>query len=549
MIAHLKALVMMQLKDKMDLSFMKNKRRLLFKCIFSVLLVAAVTAVIYFLFYLAVMMRVFSFWAELPVTVVGVIFIAMFLLSVLSAAAGLTQTLYLAKDNQVLLTFPVPANLVFISKLIIFYIYELKRNAVFSLPLFIAYGLVNGYAVYYYFWMALGLIFVSLLPVLLGAVLSIPAMFAYRFIKRYAWLQATLFALACAAAVWAVVYLIGLIPENINIIGSWGTLFYRVQDALSAVCKAFFFIYALVQLLVGRSVNYQYRLFSEYTLIYFGLLLAAAAVLFAICFFVSRPLFFRMASSQFEYRKKSGVRPGRNAVHSRFISPLSENIRRTVRDGGKMLKCFLQMAVMPVAVLFLNRVYAAMDTRLTGDYMTIAFNVLIMLLLMLSFNIESASVYSRDGNARYMLKTRPAGYLSGTLPKLAVPAVCSFVSVAASMAVYAVTSDLSGGSVALLGGMILLVTYAHLLWSAELDIMNPQSDQYAAAGVSYSNPNERKSTILAFFLAAVFAAVLFFLLGEGRFWAMLKMLFAAAAFCGVRLYLYCMRVRLYYAEK
>lgn len=549
MISHLKALVMMQLKDKMDLSFLKNRRRLIFKCVLSVLLVAAVTAVIYVLFALAVNMRIFSFWAELPVTVVGVVFIVMFLLSVLSATAGLTKTLYLTKDNQVLLTFPVPANWVFVSKLIIFYIFELKRNAVFSLPLFIAYGLVNGFAVYYYFWVAIGLVFVSLLPVLIGAVLSIPAMFAYRFIKRCAWLQAVLFAAACAGAVWLLVYLIGLIPENINIIGSWGTLFYRVQDALASICRIFYPIYILVMWLVGRTVNYTYKLFSVYTPLYFGLIAAAAALLFAVAFFASRPLFFRMASGQFEFRKKSKIRPKTNRVHGRLLSPFSEDLLRTLRSGGKMLKYFLQAAVMPVAVLFLNSVYAAMDTRLTGEYMTIAFNVLIMLLLMLSFNIDCSSVYSRDGNARYLLKTRPAGYLAGTLPKLALPALCSLVSVAASMAVYAATSNIGGGRAAVLGAAILLVAYAHMLWSAEFDIMNPQSDQYAAAGVSFSDPNERKSTVLAFFLSAVFAAALYFLLGEGSFAAMVKILILAAALFAARLYLYCTRVKLYYAEK
>lgn len=549
MISHLKALVMMQLKDKMDLSFLHNRRRLIFKCVLSVLLVAAVTAVIYLLFWLAVSMRIFSFWAELPVTVVGVVFIAMFLLSVLSATAGLTKTLYFTKDNQVLLTFPVPANWVFVSKLIIFYIFELKRNAVFSLPLFIAYGLVNGFAVYYYFWAVIGLVFVSLLPVLVGAAMSIPAMFAYRFIKRCAWLQAALFAAACAGAVWLLVYLIGLIPENINIIGSWGTLFYRVQDALASVCRIFYPIYILVMWLVGRTVDYTYKLFSVYTPLYFGLIAAAAALLFAIAFFASRPLFFRMASGQFEFRKKNTVRPKPNRVHGRLFSPFSEDLLRTLRSGGKMLKYFLQAAVMPVAVLFLNSVYAAMDTRLTGEYMTIAFNVLIMLLLMLSFNIDCSSVYSRDGNARYLLKTRPAGFLAGTLPKLALPALCSFVSVAASMAVYAATSNIGGGAAAVLGAAILLVTYAHMLWSAEFDIMNPQIDQYAAAGISFSDPNERKSTILAFFLSAVFAAVLYFLLGEGSFTAMVKVLALAAVFFAARLYLYCTRVKLYYAEK
>lgn len=545
----LKALVLMQLKDKMDLSFLRSKRRLIFKLVLSVLLVAAVTGVIYVLFSVAVMMRVFSFWAELPVTVVGVIFIAMFLLSVLSATAGLTDALYLAKDNAVLLTLPVPANQVFLSKLIIYYIFELKKNALFSMPLFIAYGLVNGLALYYYPWMIVCLVLVSLLPVLLGAVLSIPAMFVYKFIRRFRWMQIALFVLACAGATWLLVALIGLIPENINIIGSWGTLFYRVQDALSGICNAVLPVFWFTRLIVGQTVNYTYSLFSVYTAIYLGVLLGAAAVLFVIAFFASRPLFFRMASGQFEFRKKTVSRPRRNAVHGKRLSAVSEELRKNFRSGSRMLKYFLQIALMPVAVLLLNRIYAAMDTRLTGEYMTVAFNVLVMLLLMLSFNAEYATVYSKEGNARYLLKTRPAPYLRSTLAKLVLPAACSLLSVIASMAVYADVAGLGALPAVLLGAAVLLVTYAHLLWSAELDIMNPQSDQYATVGVSFHDPNERKAVLLAFLLSAAFAAALYFLLGEGSTLAMGKICAIAAVLCAVRAYLYCTRVRLYYAEK
>ena len=166
MIRHLHALVMMQLKDKMDLSFLKSRRSIIFKTVLSLLLVACVTAVIYLLFSTAVTLRIFSFWAELPVTVVSVVFFAMFVLSVLSCTLGLTDTLFLSKDNQVLLTLPVPANWVFLSKLIIYYIYELRKNVVFTLPLFIAYGMVNSLAAYYYPWLIFGLIFVSMLPVM-----------------------------------------------------------------------------------------------------------------------------------------------------------------------------------------------------------------------------------------------------------------------------------------------------------------------------------------------------------------------------------------------
>ena len=549
MIRHLHALVMMQLKDKMDLSFLKSRRSIIFKSVLSLLLVACVTAVIYLLFSTAVTLRIFSFWAELPVTVVSVVFFAMFVLSVLSCTLGLTDTLFLSKDNQVLLTLPVPANWVFLSKLIIYYIYELRKNVVFTLPLFIAYGMVNSLAAYYYPWLIFGLIFVSMLPVLIGAVLSIPAMYVYRFVKRYNWLKAALFVVACAGATWAVVAVIRLIPENINIAGSWGTLFYTVQDALNAACNAFLPLFWLVRMLVGQTVNYVYRLFSVYTLAYFGGMIGTIAVLFCIVFFASRPLFFRMASKEFEFAKKNGIRPRKNRVHSKYMSALSEEVRKNFRSGRQVLKYVLQIAVMPVAILLLNRVYAAMNTRLAGEYMTIAFNVLIMLLLMLSFNAEYASVYSKDGNARYLLKTRPVPYLADTLARLVLPAVCSLVSVIASVCVYAEVAKIGTASAVLLGGTVLFATYAHLLWSAELDIMNPQSEQYATVGVTYSNPNERNSAILAFVLSALFTGILYFLIGEGMTLAMVKVFLLAAVLLAARVYLYCTRVKLYYAEK
>ncbi len=548
-VCHLRALVMMQLKDKLDLSFLKSKRSVLFRAVLSLLLVACVTAVIYLLFSAAVTLRIFSFWAELPVTVVSVVFFAMFVLSALSCTIGLTDTLFLSKDNPVLLTLPVPANMVFLSKLVIYYIYELRKNVVFTLPLFIAYGMVNALAWYFYPWLVFGLIFVSMLPVLLGAVLSIPSMYVYRFVKRYNLLKATLFVAACAGATWAVVEIIRLIPENINIAGSWGTLFYTVQDALNATCNAFLPLFWLVKMLVGQTVNYVYRIFSVYTLAYFGGMIGAIAVIFLLVFFVSRPLFFRMASKEFEFAKKDGARPGRNRVHGKYASALSEEFRKNFRSGRLVLKYVLQTAVMPVAILLLNRVYAAMNTRLAGEYMTIAFNVLIMMLLMLSFNAEYASVYSRDGNARHLLKTRPVPYLADTLARLFLPAVCSLVSVVASLWIYASVSEIGATAAVLLGGTVLFATYAHLLWSAEMDIMNPQSDQYATVGVSYGNPNERNSALLAFGLSAAFTGALYFLIGEGMLAAIVKIFAAAAVFLGARVYLYCTRVKLYYAEK
>ncbi len=69
------------------------------------------------------------------------IFAVIFFLSLISCTVGLMKNLYFADDNKVLITFPVNANLIFISRLIVYYIFELKRSLFLTIPIFIACGI------------------------------------------------------------------------------------------------------------------------------------------------------------------------------------------------------------------------------------------------------------------------------------------------------------------------------------------------------------------------------------------------------------------------
>ena len=48
-----------------------------------------------------------------------------------------------------------------------------------------------------------------------------------------------------------------------------------------------------------------------------------------------------------------------------------------------------------------------MNTKETGDYMVIAFNILIILLVALNANTYAASIFSRDGRSAYLIKVQP----------------------------------------------------------------------------------------------------------------------------------------------
>ena len=96
---------------------------------------------------------------------------------------------------------------------------------------------------------------------------------------------------------------------------------------------------------------------------------------------------------------------------------------------------------------------------------------------------------------------------------------------------------------------MILVYLAHLLWSAELDIMNPQNRQYQTTGKTQKNPNENKSTLLCFGMSAIFAFILYFFMSENAETVYIKILLIAAVTFAIRLYLYLTKIKLYYKEK
>ena len=177
-LANLKTLTMMQLKEKMDVAYLRSFKKTLFHVIFFILEFAVITAICFLLFYLAQFLSVFDTMnSRIPVNVLTTVVAFMMGLSVIFTTIGLVNSLYLSRDNLVLLTFPAKPTMVFCSKLLVYYVYELKKNFMFLIPLFCAYGIVLGYPVYYYAWVVVLFALVAAIPVLVRALLSMPVLF------------------------------------------------------------------------------------------------------------------------------------------------------------------------------------------------------------------------------------------------------------------------------------------------------------------------------------------------------------------------------------
>ena len=545
----LKTLTVMQLKEKMDISFLKSWKKTLFKTIWLIVEIVAITFVCRTVFIYVRALGLFSLIGEVPITVMNVIFTFMIVLSIISSTAGLVKSLYFSRDNSVLLTLPTKPTTVFVSKLAVYYIYELKKSFMFTVPMFIGYALAHNYPIYFYFWLLFLFVFISALPVMIAALLSIPCMFVYQWIKKVKALQYILYGIATAVSVYIVLKLINALPENIDIVASWGTTYYKIQNFLASFTKWTLPLFLFTQVILGKRVGLNLIIFDGSTLPSVAILLGVLVVLLILCFLLSKPLFYKMASKPFEYTKNSNAKQKENKQVNGFYSSLIKEVKVGLRNNSLITTALVLVIVMPISIFLLNKIYSAMSTRFTGLQMTVVFNVIIMLLIMLGTSISIASAFSRDGSTAYLNKIQPLGYEKLLISKLVPSLVLGLVGVIVSAFFYKPYAPMNTVQLVFLEITVYSVFVAHVFWSAELDIMNPQYKQYATFNEQANNPNENKSSLLVFMLVAVVGVFALLLSLEGGATIWIKLGIAAMVFAILKITTFILQVKAFYKEK
>lgn len=545
----LKTLVAMQLKDKLDLSYLKSTKQTIFKVVFSLLEFAIITAIIFLAFYILSYLRLTSLSEGIATNFFSIIFSFMIVLSVIVCSFGLAKSLYLAKDNQVLLTMPTSRVSVFLSKLIVYVIYEFKRNLTYILPLLFAYGLINNMSFLYFLWLLPAILIITLLTTSIGALFSIPTLFLLLAIKKHNYLGYILLTVFVVAVSLLAVYFISLIPTDIDLVGNWGTIFWQIQDFFENFVKNFSIFYYLTVAFVGIRYGIANQFFIVEQVLSLLVILAIILVVLSLTILIVKPLFFKMASKPFEYTKDTNKKASKNKVLSVFSGGVKKELVTTFRSSEKLSGILLTTIILPIAILLLNKIFGAMNTRLSGTYMTMAFNILIILLVALSSNSVIAKIFSEEGQTAYINKTSPVEYQKILSSKLVINLVFINLSILASTIIFGVFSKFSFINIFTLFLSISMIYSGHLFFSASLDIMKPQIEQYTTTGTHTNNPNETKSLLFSFLISAIVAFVFFFLISENIKLVWTKILIISTIYFAYNLYMYLTKIKVYYKEK
>ena len=544
----LKTLCKMQLKDRINLSFLKSVKQTIFKVVLSLLKFALITVVIYFGFYILSYLRLVSLLPGVPENLFEVIFTCLMLLSIIVCSFGLVKTLYFAKDNFMLLTMPVDRTKVFLSKLIVFYIYEFIRNLNYFLPLLVAYGLINKMPFYYFFWLVLAMFIITLIPVCIGALLSIPLMYIQNFVKSYKFLEYTLVVVLITGVSVGLILVINSIPANFDLIGTWGTTFWNIQNFLNTFNKIFMPFTWMSIAIVGKRYGISNNLFRLEQWISILIILGGLAIIFGLTYLLVRPMYFHMASTPFEYKKDKVTKTIPNKKQNAFWSGVVKDFKLNFRTPSKFYSLVAVIIGLPTSIFLLNKIYSAMDTRLTGTNMSIAFNILLILLIALSSNTMLAHVYSEEGNARYQLKTNPKPQMNSLVSKLVINVIGMTLSILITVIIFASFLKINVLNTILIFVFIESLYLGHMLHSVELDIMNPQTQRYQTEGDNLSNPNDIKSVIFAFLISIIFAFITYFLISENMNIVWTKVMLVAVVYMLIRTWLFVNKVKVYYKE-
>ena len=553
----IKTLVIMQLKDKLDLGFIKDKAQLIRKIVFFVLRFAIVTALSYGLFYLSAFLRIFHNSPYIPASVMTVVMTIVLVFSTITCTNDLIKALYNSPDNQVLITYPISANKVFLSKIIVFYINEIYRSFSFTVPLFFAYSFLAPTHWFFYIWVFFAFFVISLIPVVLGVVLSIPGLYISRFLSRHRVIKIIIFAAILSLSIYLLVRVILLIPDEINVIHYWGPIKTLLSDIMSFFHKYFLPVYYVVALVLGEydiTMKYTYASIDVWAI--FGCLLLILSILFLSIYFLSRFIFVKMASASFEYEKKIKVKAFLNRRLPRFLSFVVKELRIIMRTGEFAYNFIATYVSIPLILLLINQVFASMDLISSGESVVQSFNILIILLPLLSSNSMIATMYSKEGRTAYLKRAKPVLPIWPLTAKLIPNILLSLVCLGVSLFIFNSYMNYVAINIIFLTISLAFIQIGHILFCALFDLMNPQNEQYATTGEHVNNPNDIKATVLAFATSFLFALITMAFLFEEKTMpdvsfdlTFVKMLAISIAYVGTAIYLYREQITAYYYER
>ena len=459
------------------------------------------------------------------------------IISIISCTTNLFAVLYTGKDNTMLLAFPCSYDEIFVSKLAVFAIDELKKSVFFLLPYLIGFGVVGG-GVWYWILLIPTWIIVCLLPVAIGALLSIPLIYVKRFFAKHVILSASIMIIALVGAFYFVTILLELLPDPLRLVAIYGQFIAKVEATLVQVSK-----WSLWYIFAGKAM------FGVNVYLNFPIFLLTFVSIVLVAFILAKPVYFKAVSSTAEAGRTKKHKHFKHKYNNLFLTFFRKELKLFFRNSQAVTSAIFTIFCFPLISYVFNFVLVAINQNMLGEFMSIAFNVMITLSILSANNANAASSISKEGSEFAVLKTAPSDTSIICWAKIAVIELVNVVSILSTVIILSYTTKISSTNLIMLVILLILLTTSHIFWSIQLDITSPQILQYATKGNDViNNPNIAKAVVIGFLISTIAGLVVLFLLMESFLSGWIRVILIALVLAIFRGWLFRTNVKVYFND-
>ena len=529
-----KYLSLMQMGEQLRVKKTRSGKMKAFFTFLKCCITVAVTAVLIFL--LSYLKNTFQVQPSRNMFV-SFIFITQ-VITLFSCISSMISILYTSKDNTMLLAFPCTYGEIFLSRIVVYTIAELKKSMYFLVPILIAFGVQAG-GVAYWLMLIPTWFMLALFPVLIGALLSIPFVYIKRFLEKHVSLYAALITLIVSALFVGVTLLLKQLPDPLRLVAIYGEFIKKLEGWFADINS-----YALWYSFIGSAM---YGEAVYWTLpASLGIFVAFGAA----CFLIARPFYFKAVSSTVEAGRTKKHKPREHKHNNLFLTFFRKEIKLFVRNSQSVNSAVITVFMFPLISYVFNFILLVINKNTLGDFMSIAFNVMITLSVLSANNASVASAISAEGNEFAVLKTSPSNTTVICWAKIAVTSIVNLVVLAATFVMLTFTTNLGAVDLILMALLLIVLSSAHILWSFQLDINNPRILDYAQKGNSVvDNVNVGKAILIGFITATIAGVLaLLLLMDTTKLSGWLRLFAIAGAFLLARFYLLRRNIKVYFND-
>lgn len=517
-----KILTQMQLKNNRKRK-VNTTGRTLVNILLQVLLFAAISGIFYLIFYVLGILFSITFLYDYRFLIFYIMI--MQITSIISCSIGMMNTLFLSKDNVILLSFPCKHSEVYTSKLLVYYITELKKILFLVIPLLLVYAIVvrnsllNEFVINkvgFFLWIIPLIFILPLIPVLIGAMLSLPLAYIKRLLTTNSIVKGISLLLSLVALYFITHFIIKALPNTIEVITQYNLFLNKAKAFIYNIASYGLYVRSIVLILYNSKV-----------FINLLIILSLVVVGFIVSTFIIRPFFFKVASHSMEEATTSSHKENLLKTKKVFFTFLKKDIIIDLRDLGRVIGDYLYILIMPPIVVFALAFYSRMslNVALAERYIEIFISIVIFL-LSFSNNNNAATSITREGSEFVLVKTAPNKMTLICWSKLTLLVIESLIVETISFALLGilikienisylmVTKSFLGLNIPLLLIMYLLVVLMNIALTfhgIQMDIRNPHLQEYASTGQMKDNNNILKTNIYGMF-ASILLVILLFLI-------------------------------------